>query len=120
MGTFHTICNTLSILGKRFGDGGLKYILIESQIVEEGSINGVIDGKYYNRAVRAHKNVYEVLMRLIYIYIYILMHKSNNPEHHTSVTSFLEMMNTMVMDISQVSFDKLLERPVLCHVMAIW
>ena len=48
------------------------------------------------------------------------MHKSNNPEHHTSVTSFLEMMNTMVMDISQVSFDKLLERPVLCRVMAIW
>ena len=71
MGTFQNICNTLSILGKRFGDGGLKYILIESQIVEEGSINGVIDGKYYNRAVRAHKNVYEVLMRLIYIYIYI-------------------------------------------------
>lgn len=48
MGTFHTICNMFSILGKRFGDAGLKDILIESQIVAEGSINGVLNGKQYN------------------------------------------------------------------------
>ena len=36
-----------------------------------------------------------------YIYIYIYTDESNNPEHHTSVTSFLEIVNTMVMDISQ-------------------
>ena len=28
MGTFHAICNMCSILGKRFGDGGLKDTLI--------------------------------------------------------------------------------------------
>ena len=41
MGTFHTICNALSILGKRFWDAGLKDICIEAGIVAEGSINGV-------------------------------------------------------------------------------
>ena len=42
MGTFHTICNALSILGKRFRDAGLKDICIEAGIVAEGSINGVL------------------------------------------------------------------------------
>ena len=59
MGTFHTICNALSILGKRFRDAGLKDICIEAGIVAEGSINGVLDGKHYNRAVRVHKHIYE-------------------------------------------------------------
>ena len=64
MGTFHTICIALSILGKRFEDSGLKDIFIESQVVAEGSISGVIDGKHYNRGVRAHKYLYEAMMRL--------------------------------------------------------
>ena len=51
MGTFHTICNDLSILGKRFWDAGLKDICIEAGIVAEESINGV-HGKHYNRAAR--------------------------------------------------------------------
>ena len=35
MGTFHTICNALGILGKRSRDSGLKDIFIESGIVAE-------------------------------------------------------------------------------------
>jgi len=42
----------------------LKDIFIGSQIVAEGSIRGVIDGKHYNRGLRAHKYLYEALMRL--------------------------------------------------------
>ncbi len=64
MGTFHTICNALAILGKRFQDAGLRDICIESGIVAEVSINGVLDGKHYNRAIRIHKYIYEALMRL--------------------------------------------------------
>ena len=64
MGTFHTICNAMAILEKRFGDGGLKDILIESQIVAEGSVGEVAYGMHYNRAVRAHKYMYEALIRL--------------------------------------------------------
>lgn len=39
MGTFHTICNALAILGKRFRDAGLKDICVEAEIVAQGSIN---------------------------------------------------------------------------------
>lgn len=64
MGTFHTICNVLAIIGKRFRDAGLKDICIEAGSVAEGSINGVLDGKLYNRAVRVHKYISEAQMRL--------------------------------------------------------
>jgi len=46
MRTFHTICNALSIIGKRFRDAGLKDTFIEAGIVAEGSISGVSDGKH--------------------------------------------------------------------------
>lgn len=32
--------------------------MIESEIVAQGSINGVLTGKHYNRCIRAHKIVY--------------------------------------------------------------
>ena len=54
----------LSIIGKGFGDAGLRDILIESRIVAEGSVNGVLVGKQYNRAVSGHKCVCEALMQL--------------------------------------------------------
>ena len=64
METFHTICNMVSIAGKQFGDAGLRDILIESQIVAEGSVSGLLYGKKHNRSVRAHRCVYETSMRL--------------------------------------------------------
>jgi hypothetical protein len=64
MGVFHTICNLLSTIGKRFQDAGLRDLCVESGVIAEGSISGVMEGRKYNRAVRLHKLVYEALMRL--------------------------------------------------------
>ena len=64
MGAFHTTCTLLAIIGKRFQDAGLKDICIEADIIAEGSIGAVLDGKMYNRAVRVHKLIYEALLRL--------------------------------------------------------
>lgn len=61
LGTFHTICNVLSIIGKRFQDAGLRDLYIESGIIAEGSITSVLDGKMYNHAVRVHKCICEAL-----------------------------------------------------------
>ena len=47
-----------------FRDAGLKDICIKAGIVAEGSINGVLGGKHYNRAVRVHRCIYEALLRL--------------------------------------------------------
>ena len=64
MGVFHTICNLLRIIGKRFADAGLKDLCIESGVVAEGSVNGVLQGRMYNRAVRFHKFLFEALLHL--------------------------------------------------------
>ena len=42
----------------------LQDIFIESEIVAQGSLNGVFSGKHYNRCIRAHKLVFEALERL--------------------------------------------------------
>ena len=39
-------------------------MFIESGIVSEGSIKGVLSGKHYNRSVFCHKVMYEALQRL--------------------------------------------------------
>lgn len=64
LGTFHTLCTLLSIIGKRFQDAGLKDLCIESGIVAEGSVSALLEGRSYNRAIRVHKLAYEALMRV--------------------------------------------------------
>ena len=64
MGVFHTICTMLAVIGKRFGDAGLRDLSVESGVIADGSIPGVLDCKKYNRAIRLHKLVYEALLRL--------------------------------------------------------
>lgn len=64
MGVFHTVCTMLAVIGKRFGEAGLRDLCVESGVVAGGSVSGVLDGRKYNRAIRVHKLVYESLMRI--------------------------------------------------------
>ena len=64
LGAFHTAMSFLGCIGKRFGDGGLQDILIESEVVAIGSVNGVLSGKHYNRAVRSHKLMSDTLHQM--------------------------------------------------------
>eukprot|EP00057_Strongylocentrotus_purpuratus_P021683 XP_011676157.1 PREDICTED: uncharacterized protein LOC105444073 [Strongylocentrotus purpuratus] len=64
LGAFHTALSMLACIGKRFGDAGLENLMIESNIVAQGSINGVISGHHYNRSIRAHKCIMEAMERL--------------------------------------------------------
>ena len=41
LGEFHTSMVCMAIIGKRFGDAGLRDVLQESEIVSVGSIDGV-------------------------------------------------------------------------------
>ena len=63
MGVFHTACTLLSIIGKRFQDAGLKDLCVESGVIAEGSVAGVLDGRRYNCGVRLHNIMHEAFMR---------------------------------------------------------
>ena len=38
--------------------------MIESEIVATGSVKGILNGKHYNRCIRAHKIIYVAMQRL--------------------------------------------------------
>lgn len=67
MGAFHIVCTLLAVIGKRFGDAGLRDVMLESGIIGSGSVNGVLDGRHYNRAMRIHKVIMEAVLRLRWV-----------------------------------------------------
>ena len=67
MGVFHTICSLFGTLGKMTKGSGLSEIIIESGICANGSLDRVMNGKHFNRAVRIHKLVLEALERLLFM-----------------------------------------------------
>ena len=66
LGDFHTLCSLMGVIGKRFADAGLRDLMVEAQIVSDGSVGSVMNGKQYNRAIRSHKIVAEALNRLLW------------------------------------------------------
>lgn len=54
----------MACIGKRFSDAGLQDILIESELVATGSVNGVCSGHHCNHSVRSHKIICQALQRL--------------------------------------------------------
>ena len=65
LGGFHLLVMLFGVGGARFGEADLRELAIQSEIVAKGSIDRVMFGKHYNRAVRLHKVTYEALMRLL-------------------------------------------------------
>ncbi|KAJ8030514.1 hypothetical protein HOLleu_26961 [Holothuria leucospilota] len=64
LGEFHICMSYMGIIGKRFSDAGLRDILIESGVVAQGSINSVLSGHHYNRAVHSYKLMFEAMEKL--------------------------------------------------------
>ena len=51
LGAFHTTCIFIAVIGKRFGDAGLRDLIVESNLLGESSVNQMLKGKYYNNAL---------------------------------------------------------------------
>ncbi len=119
MWVFHTICNLLSIIGKRFQDAGLRDLFVESDVIAEGSVSGVMDGRRYNRAVRLHKLVYEERMRLAW--------KNFLPwleENHARDVHYLDEAQKSIAsfhsNVSQGSFQEVLENESCTHILKLF
>ena len=65
LGTFHMAMMYLGIIGKWFKDAGLRDILIQSQVLAEGSVEKALAKNMYNRPVRSCKLVQEAMHRLL-------------------------------------------------------
>lgn len=110
MGVFHTICNFLGIIGKRFLDAGLRDLAVESEIIAEGSIDRVLNGHQYNRGIRLHKLVYETLQRLVWKGFLEWFQR-----HQPTEQSSLDETNSLIRHLHQTTQETLnatLENPV--------
>lgn len=79
LGPFHIMMAYFKAVGKVISDCGLTNIMVESGLLANGSVNGFLDGKHFNRCKRLHP--------LVTLGLEILHFKS-----------FLEMSNTSVTD----------------------
>ena len=63
--SFHLICAYLKIIGKKMNESGLADVLLEAGVMSVGSINNVMSGKNYSRAINCHKVMAESLERML-------------------------------------------------------
>lgn len=66
LGVFHLELALFGALGTYIDDSGIEYILTEYGILAEGSLNGFLKGKFYNRCARIHQLVAAVLEKAIF------------------------------------------------------
>ena len=64
MGSFHAIMTYLSSIGRIWGDAGLRDLLVDSGVYAAGTAELFLQGKEYNRAVKAYIHVYEALSQV--------------------------------------------------------
>ena len=67
----------LATIGLGFGSDGLREIIIESNVIAEGSVEKIISGKHYNRGMRFHNLMYESCFRLIWESFFNLIEESD-------------------------------------------
>ena len=62
MDGFHLPMMILGIIGHHFRNAGLAELAVVSDVVAGTSIEKILSGKNYNRAIRMHKILYEALI----------------------------------------------------------
>ena len=65
IGSFHVACSYLKMIGKKMRGSGLEEVLIEAGLISCSSLEGVMTGKNYERAIHCHKVMLESLERLL-------------------------------------------------------
>ena len=119
LGAFHTLCTLLATIRKRFQDAGLRDLGIESGIIAEGSNNGVMDGRKYNRAVRLHKLVYEAMIRLAWkgFRSWLELHYTTDIIHMDETFRIIDKFRN---NISQTSLNYVLKNDSCARIMKLF
>lgn len=91
-------------IGKRLPKCWIEGPLFESSVIAEGSVEKLLLGKYYNRAVRFHKLLYEALRRLARKAFIEFPGKGESSDLQSPV-------NTISLDICQETFTETSSSP---------
>jgi len=108
VGAFHTVCTLLATIGKRFEDAGLRDLCVESGVIAQGSVVGIMDGRKYSQTVRLHKLVYEALLRFNWKG-YVSWLKTTNIDGMKHLEVSLRVTDIFAKDISQNGLRQILK-----------
>ena len=75
----------MSVIGKKFKESGIEELLTESGLYGNASTIALLNGKSYNRGVRAHKLIMEALLRLQWKAFCQWMEKVENAQRRGAV-----------------------------------
>jgi hypothetical protein len=88
LGPFHIMCSYMGALGKMMAGSGFEDVLIQSGLCASGSIDQVMSGKHYNRAIRVHQRMLEAVERM-------LMEAFTHTHSSTGMSTFIEKMSML-------------------------
>ena len=108
---FHTICNFLGIIGKRFLDAGLRDLAVESEVIAEGSVDRVLNSQQYNRGVRLHKLLYEALKRLAWKGFLDWLQRNQDAEQQRLLEDTRLLFISRTQSTTQENLDSVLQNP---------
>lgn len=113
LGGFHTQMSFTKAIGKFVESSGLKEIWIESEVYGENTATNIIQGKVWNRVIRAHKLTCEALWRIFWP-MFVNWCKDEGKElkqlEEESITKLAEKISESSSDESQDMFKHLLDK----------
>lgn len=83
---------------------------MESGVIAEGSVSGVMEGWKYNRAVRLHKLVLEALLRLTLTGFQSWL-EARHVKDMVHLDKALEAIDFVAKEISHADFEQILNNP---------
>ena len=86
LGGFHTLCTFTACIGKLWGDSGLKDLLVDSGVYAAGTVERMMTGHQFHRAVRGLTLCFEVLMGR-FIDAFLRWENQQHPERGADTTS---------------------------------
>lgn len=104
LGTSHTLCTLISIIGKRFQDGGLGDLYIESGVVAEGSVSSLMEDRSCNRAVPFRKLSYEAFRHVAWEG-FLPWVESYHPQNAAQINKALENIGGLADDLQKSTHD---------------
>ena len=54
----------IAVIGRRYASAGLRDVLVEADVLAAGSVDQVLNGRHYNRAIRCLKSMFGAMWRL--------------------------------------------------------
>lgn len=106
VGTFHLVCAYLKMIGKKMAGSGLADVLLEAGLIGSGSVNGVLNGKHYERAMHCHKILLESLERML---LDQFLEQGNEDAIFESLPEETrDKINNLILSQSQYTMDELM------------